>query len=91
MSTLPDNSVTSTASTVVNNSASSITADEADFFNQKSDGSTNQSNKMTKESILSLYASNTCQVPPPPPQQIAPMYGIPGNVIIFLCYCFFNP
>lgn len=77
MSTASENSVTSTASTLVNNTTSSITADEADFFNQKSDGSTNQSNKMTKESILSLYTSNTGQTPAP--QQIAPMYGIPGN------------
>ncbi|GFY78845.1 stromal membrane-associated protein 1 [Trichonephila inaurata madagascariensis] len=56
---------------------SSISNDEADFFNQKSDGIINQSSKMTKESILSLYSTNSCQVPAP--QHIAPIYGIPAG------------
>ncbi|GIX76020.1 stromal membrane-associated protein 2 [Caerostris extrusa] len=60
-------------------SKSNISADEADFFNQKSDG-INQSSKLTKESILSLYSSNTCQVPPP--QHIAPIYGIQGGMYV---------
>ncbi|KAG8195458.1 hypothetical protein JTE90_002630 [Oedothorax gibbosus] len=81
MSNHPEGTATGMTTNLVDNSApKSITDAEADFFNQKSDGNTNQSNKMTKESILSLYASNTtCQVPAP--QQIAPMYGIPAGAM----------
>lgn len=57
-------------------SRSNVTNDETDFFSQKSVTDANKANKMTKESILSLYGSNTVQMPPT--QHIAPVYGVPG-------------
>ncbi|GFT60981.1 stromal membrane-associated protein 1 [Nephila pilipes] len=79
VSSSSENGVTSSQVPVGDNASikSSISNDEADFFNQKSDRIVNQSSKMTKESILSLYSSNNCQVPAP--QHIAPIYGIPGG------------
>ncbi|GFR21831.1 stromal membrane-associated protein 2 [Trichonephila clavata] len=79
VSSSSENGISSSQSLVGDNvsTKSSISNDEADFFNQKSDGIINQSSKMTKESILSLYSSNSCQVPAP--QHIAPIYGIPAG------------
>ncbi|XP_055926612.1 stromal membrane-associated protein 1-like isoform X1 [Argiope bruennichi] len=80
VSSSTENGSISSQSTTSSDSAASkstISADEADFFNQKSDGTGNQSSKMTKESILSLYSSNTCQVPAP--QHVAPMFGLPAG------------
>ncbi|KAF8785146.1 Stromal membrane-associated protein 1 like protein [Argiope bruennichi] len=80
VSSSTENGSISSQSTTSSDSAASkstISADEADFFNQKSDGIGNQSSKMTKESILSLYSSNTCQVPAP--QHVAPMFGLPAG------------
>ncbi|XP_071044190.1 stromal membrane-associated protein 1 isoform X2 [Parasteatoda tepidariorum] len=77
--TLPsasDTSVSSHVNSTEETFKSNISSDEADFFNQKSDG--NQSNKMTKESILSLYGTNATQVPVT--QHVAPVYGIPGAI-----------
>ncbi|XP_054721672.1 stromal membrane-associated protein 1-like isoform X2 [Uloborus diversus] len=59
------------------NGAGSISAEEADFFNQAANVD-NRSNKMTKESILSLYGSSSCQMPAT--QHITPVYGVPGGM-----------
>lgn len=61
-------------------SKNSVANDETDFFNQKVLTDSSKSNKMTKESILSLYGSNTVQIPPS--QHIAPVYGVPGGMFI---------
>ncbi|XP_035232306.1 stromal membrane-associated protein 1-like [Stegodyphus dumicola] len=58
----------------------SVSNDEADFFSQKSETDVNQTNKMTKESILSLYGSNACQIPIT--QHIAPVYGVSGGMYL---------
>lgn len=56
---------------------SEISAEEKDFFNHKETGESLQSNKMTKESILSLYGSNACQMS----HQIPPVYAMPAGGI----------
>lgn len=67
--------MTSTSETSI--SKSNTTNEETDFFNQKAVSDANQANKMSKESILSLYGSNTVQIPAT--QHIAPVYGVPGK------------
>lgn len=61
-------------------SSNSKTSEEADFFNQTVGPDTFKANKMTKESILSLYGSSGTQ-PQSAPQQPS-MYGLPGGMYV---------
>lgn len=72
-------SMTSTSETPV--SQSNVTNEETDFFNQKAVSDTNKTNKMSKESIFSVYGPTAVQIPAT--QHIAPVYGVPGKFEYF--------